>query len=348
MSHIELLQALLLMGQYLQSTSMPRGWFECVGLAIHVARNMGFHIPGRVSSFQNEHECEMARRLWCGRILMDRIAAVTLGRVTRISEDEARQSPLPVALNDEDLNVTGFDDGLQQRDHPSQLKFYVAYCELHLVLGDMLSTIYVPRSPSGQPSVFVHIQSLSKADKQTVDHLLRFENILEAWRTDLPKYLQIDSQLSDQQEMVIFRRQAIGLHLRYFHIQTLLYRPFFSESSWRPPNSLNKYADKAAKKLVDVVPAHGLIACVTAAQQMLDGISDNLRPAESPAVLPPWWHVISYVYSSTTIVLAAHIFPGVLLQISLDKLTRSVRQGFTHSAALRERQAVRSALQDCP
>ena len=326
-SHIESLQALLLMAQYLQSTSMPRGWFECVGLAIHVARNMGFHIPGRVSSFQNEHECEMARRLWYGCILMDRTATVTLGRATRISEDEARQDPLPAAVDDEHLNVSGFEKGLQPPDRPSKLKCYVAYCELHLILGDMLSTIYAPRSPSGHPSIVVHIQNVSTTGKQIVDHLLRLEKALEAWRSGLPQYLRLEGQLLDRLEMAIFRRQAIGLYLRYLHVRTLLYRPFFSESSWRQSDSVNDGADKTTQLLVDVVPEQGLIACVTAAQQMLDVISDNLRPAGSLATLPPWWHVISYVYSSTTIVIAAHIFPAVLLHISIDKLTTSVEQG---------------------
>lgn len=327
-SHIELLQALLLMVQYLQSTSMPRGWFECVGLAIHVARNMGFHIPGRVSSFQNEYECEMARRLWFGCIIMDRIASATLGRATRISEDEAGQSLLPAPLDDEYLNNGGFQNGIQPPGQPSRLRFYVAYCELHRILGDMLSTIYAPRTLSGRPSIVIHIQNISSTGKQTVDHLLRLEKVLEAWRTGLPEYLRIETPLSDQLEMIIFRRQAVSLHLRYFYVLTLLYRPFFSESSWPPSDSLKESSRQAAQQLLaDVVPAHGLIACVTAAQQMLDLISDNLRHAEGHAIFPPWWHVISYVYSATTIAIAANIFPAVTLRLPADELKISIQQG---------------------
>jgi hypothetical protein len=67
----------------------------------------------------------------------------------------------------------------------------------------------------------------------------------------------------------------------------LLYRGFFSESSLRPSDFVKDGANHAAQRLNDAVSSHGLVACVKAAQQILDLLSDNLTHAEISAV----WHV---------------------------------------------------------
>jgi hypothetical protein len=68
----ELIQCLLLMGQYLQSTNTPHQCWMVVGHAVRVAQSLGFHLPESSYGLQSPLERELARRIWHGCILMDR------------------------------------------------------------------------------------------------------------------------------------------------------------------------------------------------------------------------------------------------------------------------------------
>jgi len=68
----ELIQCLLLMGQYLQSTNTPHQCWMVVGHAIRVAQSLGFHLPESSFRLQSPVERELARRIWHGCIMMDR------------------------------------------------------------------------------------------------------------------------------------------------------------------------------------------------------------------------------------------------------------------------------------
>lgn len=69
---LNLIQGLLLMGQYLQSTEWPHRCWVVVGLAIRVAQGLGINIPGTSSNLTTQKEREMARRVWHGCVFMDR------------------------------------------------------------------------------------------------------------------------------------------------------------------------------------------------------------------------------------------------------------------------------------
>ena len=71
-SHFDILQALLLAAQYLQSTNMPRQCFQSVGMAIWIAQDLGLHVPETTTALKDFREQELARRVWHGCILMDR------------------------------------------------------------------------------------------------------------------------------------------------------------------------------------------------------------------------------------------------------------------------------------
>jgi len=68
----ELVQCLLLMGQYLQSTNNPHQCWMAVGHAVRVAQSLGFHLPGSSFGLQSPVERELSRRIWHGCIMMDR------------------------------------------------------------------------------------------------------------------------------------------------------------------------------------------------------------------------------------------------------------------------------------
>lgn len=70
----ELIQCLLLMGQYLQSTNSAHQCWIVVGLAIRNAQSLGLHLPQTIYSFQSFQEQQLARKIWYGCVLMDRYA----------------------------------------------------------------------------------------------------------------------------------------------------------------------------------------------------------------------------------------------------------------------------------
>lgn len=79
---LQLVQTLLLMSQYLQSTEMVGSCWNLVGLAIRVAQGIGLHLSGLDSARNrnftggerpaNQMQVEVARRVWGGCVFLDR------------------------------------------------------------------------------------------------------------------------------------------------------------------------------------------------------------------------------------------------------------------------------------
>lgn len=76
-STFEMVQALLLMAQYLQSTDKPDYCWNLAGLAVRMAQAIGIHLEsteGAISDDQrlDQVEVELRRRVWAGCIILDR------------------------------------------------------------------------------------------------------------------------------------------------------------------------------------------------------------------------------------------------------------------------------------
>jgi hypothetical protein len=68
----EVIQVLLLMAQFLQSTDSRDRCWVVVGLAIRLAQSLGLHFPETSANLQPQVDREMARRVWHGCVMMDR------------------------------------------------------------------------------------------------------------------------------------------------------------------------------------------------------------------------------------------------------------------------------------
>jgi hypothetical protein len=69
---IEDVQALLLMGQYLQNTKEPARCWNVVGSAIRTAQGLRLHQEGACTPASTQRDREMFRRIWHGCLMMDR------------------------------------------------------------------------------------------------------------------------------------------------------------------------------------------------------------------------------------------------------------------------------------
>jgi hypothetical protein len=74
---IHLVQALILMGHYLQSTKFPNRCWNVAGMAIRVAQGLGMHLDSTSANRKSVVEREMWRRTWHGCILLDRLVKFT-------------------------------------------------------------------------------------------------------------------------------------------------------------------------------------------------------------------------------------------------------------------------------
>lgn len=68
----DLIQCLLLMAQYLQSTDSAHQCWIVTGLAIRNAQSLGLHLPQTITRIQSIQEKQLARKIWHGCVLMDR------------------------------------------------------------------------------------------------------------------------------------------------------------------------------------------------------------------------------------------------------------------------------------
>jgi len=66
---VRVVQALLLLGVYLQSTNRPNRCWNVVGMGIRVAQGIQLHLDSEVTDLV---EREIRRRAWWGCLLMDR------------------------------------------------------------------------------------------------------------------------------------------------------------------------------------------------------------------------------------------------------------------------------------
>ncbi|KAI1615336.1 hypothetical protein EDD36DRAFT_186261 [Exophiala viscosa] len=330
LNRLDLLYALLLLLQWFQSVNNVRRCTSLVGLCVLIARNLGFHVPGRIEALPSQYEREMARRAWHGCILMDRIIAMVSGQPMQMSQEMARQTPWFEAVDDIYLSH-GDVDGVQPPGKPPVPSFFLAFCKLHLILGDVLVSSnngrFEDRSAVDVNHVIEvdgHLVSSNNGRSESrsavdVNHVIEIDEHLEGFVAALPAHLRIDQDHNDQN----YTGPIVHLHARFLHVRILLYRAFFLRAADKM-----KRSSSAKYGFADAVTHQGLLTCVRAAQDILELIGCRLLADEfGPRLVPQWWHTVTYVYTAATVMIAAHLFPRVVEDIGSETLAASIQQG---------------------
>ena len=128
-------QALLLMGHYLQSTMELNQCWSVVGLAARIALGVGLHLDP-TDWDMDPIEKELRSRTWYGCLSIDRVLALKYGRPPAIRDDETITIPLPEPFLD--------DESSQNYDTAVGLRATIA---LARILEEMRSSHYTPSSP---------------------------------------------------------------------------------------------------------------------------------------------------------------------------------------------------------
>ncbi|CAO0793285.1 unnamed protein product [Mucor circinelloides] len=325
---IKVVQALLLMGQYLQCTKLPGRCWIVVGLAIRVAQGIGLHLERKS---ENQLDRELRRRLWGGCIVLDRVISMAYGRPFMIPI--SRDLKLPQAIDDELLTVAPCPPAKQPEAKPSQMAFLVHTIKLYEIMGEILLTLYSDGDTFGgavdhaSPSARSEIDGNNLAT--SLNSILKLEIALCSWKQDLPPFLRHDQSRDaifllerDENEARKLLRQCNVLKARYLHVCILLYRPLLvfyftlEESTNHQHNSLDQTT--TATDLQRSLFVQSSQKCVMIAQDLIKTISHNIK-----AQLPAWWYSIFYLYTAATVLLMARLFPKIRDVIGEESLLSS-------------------------
>lgn len=131
---IQLVQALILTAQYLQSTDMVNKCWVTVGIAIRIAQGIGIQLD-LASESQAERQ-ERKRTWWCC-VMMDRVLSMTFGRPPMVVWPTI--VTFPDAVDDELLQIT--PGSVSQPIHvqnASTMSFFVEALKLTRILMTVL------------------------------------------------------------------------------------------------------------------------------------------------------------------------------------------------------------------
>ncbi|KAH8588230.1 fungal-specific transcription factor domain-containing protein [Bisporella sp. PMI_857] len=303
---IELIQCLLIMGQYLQSTNTPHQCWMVVGHAIRVAQGLGLHLLECNRTFVTQRKREIARRIWHGCVLMDRVLSMTLGRPTIVSKSFSCTVPLPANIDD---NLLSDELGIcasQPHDIPSTSTFFIKSLQLHDIINDILVTLYFGedserhKSSTNLPSPQSQFGDIAK--------VIQLDRALMNWGQSLPLHLRISA--SESFSNSTFLRQAIISRIRFLHTRILLFRPILSQFCLPQiaPTDAGTVLDESLTQRM-VLQCSNL--CLRAAHDLISIVRVHFIKKDMTGVLPAWWYNIFYVYTAATCLLAARLRPVI-------------------------------------
>lgn len=203
---IGVVQVLLIVALYLQSTSYTgRCWFS-IGIACRIAQGLGLHEATVQDSF-TLLETEIRRRTWHGCVIIDLIVSMTFGRPSMTSH--IPPVPLPSTVSDSEL----FSDSNCRAEGVgySLTTFYVSTIELYGVLDSILCDIYNAwhgRSPCRDTRHY------------GLDIIIELDSKLSAFESNLPPNLNWSAatgtlEHADDDNAQVFKLQRNVLHARY-------------------------------------------------------------------------------------------------------------------------------------
>ncbi|KAH8810824.1 fungal-specific transcription factor domain-containing protein [Xylogone sp. PMI_703] len=316
---LELVQSLLLMGQYLQSTEWPHRCWVVIGLAIRISQGLGLHMK-RTTASLCQLDRELARRLWHGCVFMDRMVSMTLGRPMMISKCDALGVPFPQAIDDEYLSSDARKEHSQPAGAMSKNEFFLQSLKLYIITHETLSTMYRNEdviSSGVSPSA---LEKLHKLDFNTI---VKIDTSISEWYSAVPKGLKICSAPTGKSDESIFSRQANILRLRCLQVQILLFRPILSLLLVHEIRSKALSLPAPEEWLPLAMGLIGARKCIRSALEMIDIIFENQNFDCAPIVepLPAWWYEVFFIYTAATALIPARVYSYIRGDIPQKRLS---------------------------
>lgn len=194
---VDTVQALLLMGNYLQKRDRPNTAYNLVGIAMRMALGLGMHREASCISADTLSR-ERRRHIWWILYCLDSGFSITTGR--------------PITANDTSIDVSvprNFDD--TEADHESLLKDPVLYPTTNSAIIAQVALAVLGNK--------IYDTILSANTRQwELDHqtALSMDNQLAQWRASLPYYFftdKVPSWFLGPRAVVLWREQNIRIML---------------------------------------------------------------------------------------------------------------------------------------
>ncbi|BEI83411.1 hypothetical protein CcaverHIS002_0400150 [Cutaneotrichosporon cavernicola] len=323
---IELVQLLLLMGYYLQTTEKFSKCWNIAGLAIRMAQNMGLQLSpndarrkGCPTPSLTQREVEMRVRVWYGCVLLDREISALFGRTSMIRSDQLRL-PLPEAIDDEYLSEDKAKRNSQPENCPSTVESFIETIKLYAILGQVLDrdeSTDMARTP--RPDAL----SSGHADAQS---LLDLDTMIMEWRDSLPPHLQYDPTAEDGRSgnALIpdgFLAPALRLHVRFLHVRVLILRGalehLLKQRHIFPPTQAK--TSPGVGRVQDWMLSGIAAQCVLSAESLVRCLDTNIKTRS----LAAWWYNVSYLHTCGSVLLMGQLCSFDEGLINRESLTAS-------------------------
>ncbi|GFG23844.1 hypothetical protein IFM61606_03736 [Aspergillus udagawae] len=314
-----LIQCLLLMAQYLQSTDSAHQCWIVTGLAIRNAQSLGLHLPQTIARLLSFQEQQLARKIWHGCVLMDRVISMTFGRPTMISKASCGSVPLPATVDEEYIPAALGGEVRQPMDRPSVMAFYAKSLELYEILNDILLSLY-KAVPEENPEDIYDFY-FNKGPDEGERTIFELDRALTKWTQSLPPHLRGDTP--SKPEDAVFYHQSVVLRARFLHVRMLLFRPILSKYCTARENTPHDPLISVNASFPQRVAQQCSIICVKVAQEVIELIHSNIPADGSAGPLPAWWYNILYVYTAATVLIAGRLRSAILEEVTETAITRS-------------------------
>ncbi|KAJ5279909.1 transcriptional regulatory protein GAL4 [Penicillium angulare] len=291
---LEMVQYLLVLGQYLQGTQKSVQAWTTHGLAISAAFQLGLHSPEANRRF-SPVESEIRKRTWYGCILLDRTLSMTFGRPCTIPESYVKLD-MPV----KDMQVLA--NSSQSDAHPQ--------------LDGWFFTAAI------QNLGFEHPPTAANA----VPQILEGERQLEEWRFSIVPSLGIrlwhEPLLSKNlaqldPESTIRHRFGIVLSVRYHNLRILLYRRFLESylDSYNADDSIS-----SENKLVQQMGFTGVQNCVESAISIISTVyTITSSGGWHRGLLGAWYYSLYYTFNAGLVIFGALLVSSKERQCNPDQ-----------------------------
>ncbi|KAL1953096.1 hypothetical protein VTO42DRAFT_3597 [Malbranchea cinnamomea] len=338
--NIAVVQVLLNLALFLQSTPYPARCWNSIGVACRVAQGLGLH-ESKMPDSVKPLEREIRRRTWHGCVIMDLIVSMTYGRPSMTSH--LSQPPLPLAVNDSDLERLG-DKEKPTVPSISHMGFYVATIELYTILENILSDIYNAwrsRSNNDGSGPYWDVK------QGGLDVIIDIDNKLSCFESNLDPVLNWTHppflEHTDGIDPLILMRQRNVLHARFIHLRLLLYRPIFTQlcsesagklrsSNGRSSKPGSSSATPSGNILYTSVFTNCAVACVKAAVELISFVYDTYKTPVTDA----WWYNGFYVSTAGFVLILSYTSQTLLDEISVGTVNNAWQKCedvLTHMAA---------------
>ncbi|KEF60444.1 uncharacterized protein A1O9_02005 [Exophiala aquamarina CBS 119918] len=283
---LEIVQCLLLMGQYLQGTQKSIEAWVVHGLAMKAAMQLGLHSSEACKGLPSL-EREIRKRTWFGCVIHDRALAMTFGRPCTIPESFVK---LELPSERDFYPITGISSSAEARNSLN-VHFYVATIQAYRVLWDIIEQLYG--------------HNISCEERlgagEMVTRLFNLEQRLSSWEHNLHPNLRtltynhltaMKEQARLNADQKIAQTLRIVLTLRCLNLRLLLHRPilvrflnFGSES----------VGDSHDIQMLRQIGSHSLQVCMHTADEIISIVHSIVTSIDATRTsVGSWWYTLYY------------------------------------------------------